>query len=460
MLRSLSKIPAYAYLTAGVIGVTATYLFYTPSTSKKKSKNANLNGYPRGLINYKNECYINVILQSLASSNKVTDWLFNRTKQKTTVTGTPSFNLFETLSGIISKINRFRNDENDLPSDDDDELEFYAAQNLKRALNIHNWQIQSEEHDCHELFHLLMDVLDVEQQENKISLSSLNYFQPSSSALKENSRLAKNPFHGYLATQLICLDCNYKYAVRLESFYSLSLTIPQLQMKNSKISSNLIDFLSNTNSGVSLFECLNNYFKPELIKEMKCENCGPSTTDQSESKISFVNKKGFIKKQVISKLPECLCIQIQRNSWSDSSYEMIKKTNYVQFPLTINIDSANSTCALNSNAFSFRQVGLGGLIGGRALLNNSTDKTWNSSSPTSPTRSNQNSKYELRSAVVHYGNAHSGHFVCYRKPLANRNNNDTLNDNMWLQISDNDIKKVNKANFLNSNIYMLFYDKC
>ena len=75
-------------------------------------------------------------------------------------------------------------------------------------------------------------------------------------------------------------------------------------------------------------------------------------------------------------------------------------------------------------------------------------------------------KQFFRSAVVHYGSAHSGHFVCYRKPLSknfpeNSTNECSSNSNSedWLQISDSDIKVCKQYQLLSSNVYMLFYDK-
>jgi hypothetical protein len=129
-----------------------------------------------------------------------------------------SFSLLKTLAATVASINRLtlnspaEHDTGSGSSDatfDKDQNEIYAAHLIKRALNSHNWCIESEEHDCHEFFHLLMDVLDEEQQANKMSLSSLNYFHPSH--LRDVSRtVSRSPFHGYLATQLQCLDCNYK----------------------------------------------------------------------------------------------------------------------------------------------------------------------------------------------------------------------------------------------------------
>ena len=426
MLRLLKEIPTYAYI-AGLLGAAATYILYTPeSSSKSKQKHLDKSVYPRGLINYKNECFINVILQSLASSNKVTQWLVHNRINSTSIKTT----LFDALGTVIAGINRIcaLNTLNQL---DEHQSEFYAAQSIKQALNGHNWHIQSEEHDCHEFFHLIMDVLDEEQIENNKSFKSLNYFQPSN--LKESSRVSskKNPFHGYLALQYQCLDCDYKYPLKLESFYSLSLTIPH----------NKDNIFANSFSpnGITLFECLNNFFRTEILSEMKCENC-------SKLDLKHLNKKGILKRQAIAKLPECLCVQIQRNSWSDLSCEMIKKTNFVQFPLTIKVDNNSKA---NMSSFCLKQVGIGGLLGGKARLNVSVENLVQKK--VAPSLDNF---YELRSAVVHYGSAMSGHFVVFRRLLENDANGEN-----WLQISDNSIKLVKQTNLLNSNVYMLFYDK-
>lgn len=448
MFKVINKVPSYVYLATLIGGAAVTYIFY-PIGKEKKKNNKN----PRGLINCKNDCFINVILQSLAASDKVTEWLVNN---KTT-----SNSLFNTLADIIIRINRLESVEDEklnILIENNDQYEFYAAQSFKRALNAHNWSIKSEEHDCHELFQLIMDVLDEEQIESKKSMKSLNYF--TSSLLKGSSRLSgsKNSFHGYFVNQLQCLDCNYKYPLRLESFYSLSLTLPNQQygIRNS----------------VTLTECINNYFKSDHITGMKCENCHREDTNKQ---FDTEKSKGFIKRQAIAKLPECLSIQIQRNSWSDNGHGMIKQTNYVQFPEYIKIDSPVSTLQNNpqaksnnlsnlfsqysNNQFSLKQVGIGGLLGG-----NNTNKSKLSATPLKKSlvlTPNQNQQkfqqYELKSAIIHYGSAHSGHFVTYRKPLKPSVNPEYADD--WLQISDSDIKRCKPYQLFSSNVYMLFYDK-
>lgn len=110
----------------------------------------------------------------------------------------------------------------------------------------------------------------------------------------------------------------------------------------------------------------------------------------------------------------------------------------------------------SNNQFSLKQVGIGGLLGG----NNKPSKVpeipiVKTQSVTTPVETNKFQQYELKSAIVHYGNAHSGHFVAYRKPL--KATSETNDD--WLQISDSDIKKCKQYHLFSSNVYMLFYDK-
>lgn len=371
MLKQIfNKIPSYVFISGAVIATAAAYVFYPSNDSNKKRKSFKQKSNPRGLLNYNNECFMNVILQSLSSSENVTNWLSKYSNLNTTG------NLFSTLMDILKKINR---------SDDvlnEEQNDFYAAQNLRTALNTHNWHIKLEENDCHELFHLLMDCLDEEQAEQRKSFKSLNYFNYPNFT---NSMHPSNPFHGYLASQLQCLNCGYKYPMRLESFYSLSLTLPQRARNDLR-------------SQFTLDDCLKNYFRIEYISELKCEKC------KNEHIGSF--SKGCIKKSAIAKLPDSLCLQIQRNSWSDYSHQMIKQTDFVQYPLRINIDGHKKTTSSensekifdfdNYSSFSLKQLGISGLIGG-----NSSPK----SDQIKIDQQNQTSSdfYELKSAIVHYG---------------------------------------------------------
>lgn len=178
---------------------------------------------------------------------------------------------------------------------------------------------------------------------------------------------------------------------------------------------------------------------------MKCEKCNKDGKDPT--------KRGFIKRQAMAKLPECLCIHIQRNFWSGSNYQMVKKSHFIQFPLAIKVDEYS----VSSNpAFSFKQVGIGSLIGSRrSRIPSQTSSSGMSNSLPTLTGSvfQPSHTYELSSAIVHYGTAHSGHFIAYRKTL------EGAPRDAWLQCSDQDVKEISLPSLLNNNVYMLFYDK-
>lgn len=186
--------------------------------------------------------------------------------------------------------------------------------------------------------------------------------------------------------------------------------------------------------GTNLYFSVLLFFSCEQLSEMKCEKCN------KQGDVLDKKKKGFIKRQAIAKLPQCLCIHIQRNCWSDHDYTMIKKSNFVQFSTNIQLNQV-------SNMFSFKQVGIGSLIGKKSMLE-SGNQSKSTNSVKQPT---EDHIYELSSAIVHYGSAHSGHFVVYRKSLDNKH--------IWLQISDHNIKPVRLSTLLSNNVYMLFYDK-
>lgn len=186
---------------------------------------------------------MNVIIQAIAASSKTTEWL--------RANASSSSKMFDTLYKLTSLINRIgledieEEDIDELASSstaqtntnsindeltklDTDQNEFNGARVLKRALNAHNWKVRTEEHDCHELFHLVMSVLDDELNEKIRSQKSLNFFkQQQQQRIGIDSSLPlivpHNPFHGYLAIQLQCLDCSYK--VDFLKFLSLRLTI-------------------------------------------------------------------------------------------------------------------------------------------------------------------------------------------------------------------------------------------
>lgn len=264
--------------------------------------------------------------------------------------------------------------------------------------------------------------------------------------------------------------------MRLESFYSLSLSMPP--------SSSFANRNLNNSSELTLIDCINDYFKAEFIDDMKCEKCSSSTSTTSTT---TMKSKGFVKRQAIAKLPECLCIQLQRNSWSNNGYngDLIKQTRHVKFPLRITIDNSdNNSNDASASSFSLRKIGLENILLDKKKQKKTTNQEENpnesataSRTTTTTTASSDEEKvvnyYMLKSAIVHYGDAHGGHFVEFRKSLNDLDhhnhlhNHQTTNEkhriikqqNNWLHISDDHIRFSKQSELISSNVYMLFYDK-
>ena len=247
----------------------------------------------------------------------------------------------------------------------------------------------------------------------------------------------------------------------------------------------------NNSSELTLIDCINDYFKAEFIDDMKCEKCSSSTstTSTTTTTTTTMKSKGFVKRQAIAKLPECLCIQLQRNSWSNNGYngDLIKQTRHVKFPLRITIDNSdNNSNDASSSSFSLRNSGLENILLDKRKQKKTTNQEENpnesataSRATTTTTTANSDEEkvvnyYMLKSAIVHYGDAHGGHFVEFRKSLNDLDhhhnhlhNHQTTNEkhrlikqqNNWLHISDDHIRFSKQSELISSNVYMLFYDK-
>ena len=64
--------------------------------------------------------------------------------------------------------------------------------------------------------------------------------------------------------------------------------------------------------------------------------------------------------------------------------------------------------------------------------------------------------YKLASVVVHLGDSMSGHFITYRR--APSSNGQRFPDR-WVYTSDTEVRKATVSEALQSNAYMLFYEK-
>ncbi|XP_062399738.1 ubiquitin carboxyl-terminal hydrolase 30 isoform X2 [Sardina pilchardus] len=449
MLRSWGLIGGIvAAMAAGV------YVLWGPISDKKKMRK----GLVPGLLNLGNTCFLNALLQGLASCPSFIKWLQE-------FSGRGQDRLERGLSTTLLQLLRALSSHNPI----DDVLD---AGCLLDVLRLHRWHISSfEEQDAHELFHVLTSSLEEERdhQTTVIHLFDMESLESSSESRESslscrgrgplhsipNMWRSQHPFHGRLMSSMACKHCKQQSPVRYDSFDSLSLTIPSVPLGRT----------------ITLDQCLQHFISSETIREVECVNCTKMQAAESlNGHIGESQRTTFIKQLKLGKLPQCLCIHLQRLTWS-SEGTPIKRQEHVQFSEYLSMDCyKHSVCSSSLQQTHYITQSVHSQNSAIEYSNIKPGSTGHFPSVFlhSPTLSHPSNSvhdyrcseylFRLTAVVVHHGDMHSGHFVTYRRCPASPRCPSPFSG-QWLWVSDDSVRKASLQEALSSSAYLLFYER-
>ncbi|XP_043830825.1 ubiquitin carboxyl-terminal hydrolase 30 isoform X2 [Dromiciops gliroides] len=473
LLRAGATLRSKVMKNWGVLGGVAAalaagiYVLWGPITERKKRRK----GLVPGLLNLGNTCFMNSLLQGLSACPTFIKWLEEFTAQYPTdqrESEQPQY-LSLTLLHLLKALSCQE------VAGSEDEEDVLDAGCLLEVLRTYRWQISSfEEQDAHELFHVitsslederdrhprvahLFDVHSLEQPETtlqQISCRIRGAPHPMSSTWK-----SQHPFHGRLTSNMVCKHCEHQSPVRYDTFDSLSLSIPAAPWGRP----------------LTLDHCLHHFISSESVRDVVCDNCTKIEAEGTlNGEVVEHQRTTFVKQLKLGKLPQCLCIHLQRLSWSNQGTPL-KRHEHVQFNEFLILDIYKYRlpgCEPRRHSPRLEEEGTAvpkpaSAQPGRtkALFVNGACSSpmllptpGNFSLPGVPDYSSSVYLFRLMAVVVHHGDMHSGHFVTYRRSPPSAKNPLSASS-QWLWVSDDAVRKASLQEVLSSSAYLLFYER-
>ncbi|XP_050205117.1 ubiquitin carboxyl-terminal hydrolase 27 [Mercurialis annua] len=314
-----------------------------------------------GLQNLGNNCFLNVILQALASCSYFQPSLqkvIGECDSSDTEEWSENLQLTIALASLLEELSAFG-----------EEKVVLNPRNVMLAMTeyIQNFNLTSQQ-DAEEAFLHLLSSLRKEFSDsyssNKSSLadafasSNCRILNPKRREfLNEQERWQRHflgPFDGIIGSILTCQSCSSQISLNFQFFHSLALSPP-------------LESVDNIMAGCTLENCLKQFTVAELVENYNCSRCWHiaalkylslkgaieteieklrtcsmqdyctcHTLSHLESLPWSSNFSRTLKQLSISRCPKILCIHLQRASINQFG-ELVKLQGHVSFPLILNM---------------------------------------------------------------------------------------------------------------------------
>jgi ubiquitin C-terminal hydrolase len=270
----------------------------------------------------------------------------------------------------------------------------------------------------------------------------------------------RDPFVGMLSETLVFSLCNHRGESRSTPFRDLSLPVP---LGEERRKHNIIDTIE---------DYLRYFTISEVVEDVRCEKC-----DENVRSVRSIGGAGVqdairtsriaTKQLSVLRPPEALCLHIRR--LVSNGVQMVKHSHHVDFDLQLDLfpycaDNTQRSVARGSRSEAekpaaesavFPLLNLAGMNISGSGGSLSPKLGWSDASDTEQAsrRPSGSLLYDLVSVVVHHGSAQGGHYTAYR-----RVSRDSSGRSDWVHVSDEKVHAVSESDVLQSQAYMLYYE--
>ncbi|GAB2275254.1 hypothetical protein Dimus_010014 [Dionaea muscipula] len=473
-----------------------------------------------GLRNLGNNCFLNVILQALASCVSFRIFLSSNIESLESLHVEKQDECFPLLYSLASLLE-------DLCTLQDRSITLSPLK-VMSAMDMYTSHFDlTAQQDAAESFLHLLSCLREEFSESYVSGNSslTDVAGPSgrivSSYMREEDtsepmRWRKQfigPFDGISCSRLSCQSCGTEIIMDFEFFHTLPLSPTRAAVGSIVV-------------GCTVEDCLNRFMAAERVENYDCSHCWHAGAikylalmveehEKEREKLSRCNKRDScdcrnmsclqalplpwsnhlshaIKQLTIACYPKILCLHIQRTSVNGVG-QLVKLEGHIPFPLFLNMSrfvkdvdagiQLREEHNLRRDTKLIYQPGISHPnhinIGPAQMdekISKSTAQAYNADtcgqfqSPDKvrclETPSADGPVYHLVSVVEHFGTAGGGHYAVYRRVMAeiddgdnDRRRSDDQHAVRWLSISDARVNPASEEDVLAADATLLFYER-
>ncbi|KAK7206859.1 hypothetical protein BZA70DRAFT_116804 [Myxozyma melibiosi] len=444
-----------------------------------------------GLVNTGNTCFMNSVIQSLASLPCM--------NELTSLPAAEGLEVTEALAMLLSDLNTY------MPR-----RHAHSPDVLLRALKSNRWTADTEQQDAHEFLLSLLDSIRTEQHKElarkhaatiSISAAAKAIRQESKEPEAEKKEdegstdtppVCLLPFDGLTCTRVMCTECGEMQSFRHQIFSSIELALPPLSIMSSGSSI----FGAKSMDSATLDSMLDSYTAPETLSQVNCQRCSlvaayaqierlisnantviSSSTEQEDQTPQETSTPDTAGKTKLSTAQELMPIMITRrdaikeilsnSTILDSEFEKYKPPRLVASSKIkqVTLSRAPQVLALHVNRSEYdmryggaRKRNTNVVFSERMQVRRLLTSFSGAKAEDGRYRDDDDERgpdhpevwYRLMSTVVHFGSHSYGHYISYRRVAGNK----------WMRISDRDVREASLSEVLsNGMVVLLFYER-